>query len=169
MIVEVNISTAYGMKNQEAIDHLAYVAEVVADARLRNWALEGRARVEKQMETDPTQSIYIGNFHGTIDLAANCHAFDNPNFPRFELKIDRFHGAYKPANGPTPSPTMNQIYQVAIPNLGLLAIDEVFVENDLCTDQLQRYLNEGYRILAVCPPACQRRPDYILGRAKPHA
>lgn len=53
---------------------------------------------------------------------------------------------------------------VAIPNLGLLAVTEVMVLDDVCTNILQAHLDEGWRILAVCPPAAQRRPDYILGR-----
>jgi hypothetical protein len=36
--------------------------------------------------------------------------------------------------------------------------------DDACTDDVQRHLDEGWKILAVCPPNSQRRPDYILGR-----
>jgi hypothetical protein len=38
--------------------------------------------------------------------------------------------------------------------------------DDACTDNLQAHLNEGWRIIAVCPPDAKRRPDYILGRTK---
>lgn len=55
---------------------------------------------------------------------------------------------------------------VQVPHIGLLAIDEVEVWVDFCTDALQRKLNEGWRILCVCPPNAARRPDYILGRTK---
>jgi hypothetical protein len=41
---------------------------------------------------------------------------------------------------------------VQVPHVGLLAMDEVMVEEDCCTDNLQRRLNEGWRILCVCPP-----------------
>ena len=58
------------------------------------------------------------------------------------------------------------VVQVAIPDLGLLQIDEVTWEADCCTQDLQRRLEEGWRILAVCPPNAQRRPDYILGRRR---
>lgn len=56
--------------------------------------------------------------------------------------------------------------QIAVPDMALMYIDEVCVETDLCTDALQGLLDEGWRILAVCPPNSQRRPDYILGRRK---
>lgn len=56
--------------------------------------------------------------------------------------------------------------QIHVPNLGLMLIDEATNLDDCCTDELQRHLNDGWRILAVCPPNAQRRPDYILGRTK---
>ncbi len=58
------------------------------------------------------------------------------------------------------------IVQVSIPDLGLLLMDEVQHLDDCCTDQLQKELDDGWRILAVCPPNAARRPDYILGRRK---
>lgn len=58
------------------------------------------------------------------------------------------------------------VIHVHIPNIGLLLIDEVQVLDDACTDNLQIELDRGWRILCVCPPNGQRRPDYVLGRAK---
>jgi hypothetical protein len=81
-----------------------------------------------------------------------------------EFKVKRFKSCYIAAEA-TTNKTVN--IQVAIPNLLLWSVDEVELLEDACTDYLQRRLNEGYRILAVCPPACQRRPDYILGRQRP--
>jgi hypothetical protein len=57
-----------------------------------------------------------------------------------------------------------QAVQISIPDIGLLHVNEVCVLDDICTDVLQDHLNEGWRILAVCPPNAARRPDYILGR-----
>jgi hypothetical protein len=54
--------------------------------------------------------------------------------------------------------------QIHVPDLSLMFIREVTHLDDACTDVLQGYLNEGWCILAVCPPNAQRRPDYILGR-----
>lgn len=53
---------------------------------------------------------------------------------------------------------------VQVPHIGLLTINEVEVRTDYCTEMLQKDLNDGWRILCVCPPNAQRRPDYILGR-----
>lgn len=55
---------------------------------------------------------------------------------------------------------------IHVPDQSLMRIDEVQHLDDCCTDELQRELDDGWRILAVCPPCSQRRPDYILGRRK---
>lgn len=56
--------------------------------------------------------------------------------------------------------------QITIPDQALLWIDEVTWLEDACTNDLQGQLDDGWRILAVCPPNASRRPDYILGRRK---
>lgn len=53
---------------------------------------------------------------------------------------------------------------VHISDLGLLNVKEVDVLGDACTDELQDWLDNGWRILAICPQPDQRRPDYVLGR-----
>lgn len=52
---------------------------------------------------------------------------------------------------------------VHLPNHALVGYTKVQVVEDICTDRLQELLDEGWRILCVCPPINQRRPDYILG------
>lgn len=56
--------------------------------------------------------------------------------------------------------------QITIPDMALLNVDEVDWIDDACTQDLQKRLDDGWRILAVCPPNAKRRPDYILGRRK---
>jgi hypothetical protein len=60
-----------------------------------------------------------------------------------------------------------KVVQFSIPDIGLLMIDHVTWLEDACTEELQTCLDAGWRILAVCPPNAQRRPDYILGRRGP--
>jgi hypothetical protein len=62
-------------------------------------------------------------------------------------------------------PTLNQRLQVVVPSLGVLALNQVRVCVDMCTNALQAELDDGWRIVAVCPQPDQRRPDYILGRS----
>ncbi|TPG68636.1 hypothetical protein EEL31_08955 [Brevibacillus laterosporus] len=58
----------------------------------------------------------------------------------------------------------NQKCDVHIGNLGLLNINQLGYAVDKCTEELQVILNQGWRILSVCPQSNQRRPDYVLGR-----
>ena len=58
----------------------------------------------------------------------------------------------------------NQKVGVHISDLGLLSVKEVTWLEDACTEELQRKLDEGWRILAVCPQPNSRRPDYVLGK-----
>jgi hypothetical protein len=58
----------------------------------------------------------------------------------------------------------NDRCHVAVAGLGLLTINEVEVQVDCCTDHLNRKLQEGWKIVAVCVQPDQRRPDYVLGR-----
>lgn len=60
-----------------------------------------------------------------------------------------------------------QVVQIHVPNFAMLSINQVDVLEDACTDALQEKLDEGWRILAVCPPLDERRPTYIIGRYVP--
>ena len=57
----------------------------------------------------------------------------------------------------------NKKINVHVPGNALLDIEHVILMNNCCTDSLAEKLNEGWRIIAVCPQPDQRRPDYILG------
>lgn len=63
-----------------------------------------------------------------------------------------------------PENYVNNKVDVHVPGNSLLFVNEVRVEEDLCTDALRELLEEGWRIVAVCPQPDQRRPDYVLGR-----
>lgn len=58
---------------------------------------------------------------------------------------------------------VNGKVDVHVPGNKLLDLDRVFLLDDACTDEVQRRLEGGWRIVAVCPQPDQRRPDYILG------
>lgn len=62
--------------------------------------------------------------------------------------------------------SVNKRVEVHVPGLGLLLMRSVRLLEDACTDDLQRELDKGWRIIAACPQPDQRRPDYILGHAE---
>jgi len=49
----------------------------------------------------------------------------------------------------------------------IVTFNEVKLMENSCSDELQRELNGGWRIMAVCVQPDQRRPDYVLGRYNP--
>lgn len=59
----------------------------------------------------------------------------------------------------------NEKCQQEQPGPNLLNVNETLLMEDACTNALQENLDNGWRILAVCPQP-QRRPDYVLGRKK---
>lgn len=77
-----------------------------------------------------------------------------------EYTIKDFKNTYRPQTN------SGNNYHYHLPNIGLLMIDEVTWLEDACTEGLQDKLNQGWRIIAVCPPNGARRPDYILGRTQ---
>ena len=53
--------------------------------------------------------------------------------------------------------------QVHLPGNELLKIRKVEVRENMCTDDLQKMLDDDWKILAICPQP-SRRPDYIMGK-----
>lgn len=96
-----------------------------------------------------------------IDMDTDGAALAEMNIP---FVVKSFKGTL-PLAGVLPSGQHVTVH-VQIPHIGLLMMDEVTVEENCCTDRLQQRLDEGWRILCVCPPNAQRRPDYVLGRTK---
>ncbi len=63
--------------------------------------------------------------------------------------------------------TLNQKCDVHIGGGLLMTVNETLLLEDSCTDNLQKELNSGWRILAVNVQNDGRRPDYVLGRYNP--
>lgn len=63
----------------------------------------------------------------------------------------------------------NSHCEVHMPGQALSFYNNTMLMEDACTDALQSELEQGWRIIAVCPQPDQRRPDYILGRFDPTA
>lgn len=82
-----------------------------------------------------------------------------------ELRISRVKGLRSNARE-----LAQTIFQVSVANVGLMQIRCAEQLEDCCTDELNRYLDRGWRILAVCPANDTRRPTYIVGHIdqEPH-
>ena len=112
------------------------------------------ADLEKVKKIAPEVNITVGKiFKQHSDFTAMAERFDQlaermENLP-FNQEQD-----------------FNQKVNVHVPNLGLMNVSEVEICEDFCTHALQDKLDNGWRILAICPQPDQRRPDYVLGRSK---
>lgn len=62
------------------------------------------------------------------------------------------------------SQLFNKKLEVHMPGNSLLEISNVIVVENACTEAIDQKLQDGWRILAVCPQPDQRRPDYIMGK-----
>ena len=63
----------------------------------------------------------------------------------------------------TAQPGWNAKTQSPLSGPVLHSFNELMLCEDMCTDALQGHLNDGWRLIAVCPQE-SRRPDYVLGR-----
>lgn len=57
----------------------------------------------------------------------------------------------------------NELCNVPNYDTSMQLINQVMLLENCCTDQLQKALSDGWRIIAVSPQPNQRRPDYVLG------
>lgn len=56
------------------------------------------------------------------------------------------------------------VINIHLPSPELSFFNQIDFEEDSCTNEIQRRLDDGWRIVACIPRPGQRRPDYILGR-----
>lgn len=93
-----------------------------------------------------------------MDIADPMKAV-RPLLERMELAASRLTADA----GQAPAPAFNSHTNSPIPGPHLLGISRVMIAEDCCTDRLQELLDEGWRLIAICPQEA-RRPDYVLGR-----
>jgi hypothetical protein len=103
----------------------------------------------------------------TVKSAAPI-ASDSPEglLARFDAVVKKLEAIDIPDPMEPPQHIYNQHCEVHIPGPLLATYNETLLLEDSCTDALQDALNNGWRMVAVCPQS-QRRPDYILGRYNP--
>lgn len=131
-----------GMSTQERDgDVVAGFVSYTGDIRRVLAALPAAARIEIQGEPDPAPLLDIADRLDEISM-------------RLALR----------ERGAEPDAYVNGKVDVHVPGFALMAISEVKVFEDFCTEALQDKLAEGWRIVAVCPQPDRRRPDYVLGR-----
>lgn len=111
-----------------------------------------------------------------IDFAPHCkHKFfvresvisSEASIDNVELILHRLEEKAAMLNGlvdKIKTNTFNKKTNVHVGGGLITTYNDLLLKEDVCTDDLQQELNNGWRIIAVCVQADQRRPDYILGR-----
>ena len=56
--------------------------------------------------------------------------------------------------------------QIMLPNNLMLDMKELCVEINACTDQINKLIQDGWKLIAILPQHNQARPDYILGKMR---
>jgi hypothetical protein len=92
----------------------------------------------------------------TIEFFKNNPSGDVSNL----LSFSEFFSKTDFVNSQKNAPSIN----IHIPSPELSYFNKVDWLEDSCTNELQKMLDDGWRIIAVIPRPGQRRPDYILGK-----
>lgn len=109
-------------------------------------------------------------YHASGEFLANLEDVRRLLLMGLEPVLKRVKGVAYPTVAdslPPPSQAGTVVYNVSVPNVGLLDVKRVSWLEDACTEDLQKHLDDGWRILAVCPPNDSRRPTYIIGHTDP--
>ena len=113
-----------------------------------------------ELEEVPENYYSFRDVYGTqelVDKLVECGA---------KPQLERVKGvSYAPPKPPTPAAQAvnHSTTVVSVANHNLFEVTKVTWMENTCTEELQRMLDAGWRILAVCPSNDARRPDYILG------
>lgn len=176
MIVEVSFSSwdVLTPEQLEALKSLAHgpLDVVKDDAKKSSWEHVGSVRGNVSLDLSKFQRCAaLKGLSARVvggELSLGQMGFIVDALERMEAQVGAWsHGDMPHWSGEKMTQQLNKAVHVHVPNIGLLMMSEVEVHNDMCSDQLQRELDEGWRILAICPQPNQRRPDYVLGRVKP--
>ena len=150
-LVELNYNTKHTVKNLPR-ERYMLLREKLFQLQLPDWPED---------KNEPPAWYKYGDSI-VIDITTDLLVLDDFGM-KYEIK--KIKNTYVTKHELPNGSTVNLNF--ALPNIGLLSINEVTWRDDACTEEIQRLLEEGWRIVAVCPPNGARRPDYILGRTKP--
>ena len=100
-----------------------------------------------------------------VERAVN-EAVTSPTFIQGILK--QVEDKLNEVNKLLSSNTFNQKCNVHVGGGLIVTYNEVMLKENTCTDEIQKELDVGWRVIAVCSQPDQRRPDYILGRFNPN-
>lgn len=177
----------YRERNEQKIaDFIEHVREVTGKLLGQ---LSGHSRVSVLADEKQLFAFYLAyaqnDYNGVritkVDMALETPVLDDPleqlvpMLERIELAASRvermkesgdYYGKWNQLPDGLAAAGWNQLVGSPVPGAQLLTINRLMLKEDCCTDELQRHLSDGWRLLAVCPQE-SRRPDYVLGKYDP--
>lgn len=112
--------------------------------------------------------------HWSVEGVITTHELRAVSALGLTVKVSRVRGIFSEATpgavleGANHAQTVN--IDISVPGgVALMSVRQVSWLEDCCTEHLQRQLEAGWRIVAVCPPNDTRRPTYIIGHQEPGA
>lgn len=134
-------------------------------AKLIEEAIGQKLERDEEGKIKSSYNVYTADMLQIMKFANVVELQQVDNHWMFNL-IEKIESMEEKFNRFTASQSFNERCSVHVPGFAMMEIRKVKVEIDYCTDRLQDDLNDGWRILAICPQPDQRRPDYILGRTQ---
>lgn len=113
-----------------------------------------------EMEEVPENYYQFRDTYGTQELVNELVALGA------KPQLERVKGiSYAPPEptAPAAQAVTSSTTVISVANHNLFEVAKVTWLENACTEELQRMLDAGWRILAVCPSNDARRPDYVLG------
>lgn len=170
-LVSVLVRSTYSCPDDQRLTNVEYIRTKLIAAGLINPNTPESTYAYQSYEVMMTADMYVD---WLIDPRVNMElvkdgAFFIPQFLQdvFEQVGDRHEKSATKIRTPYDDTDFNQRINIYTPGNMLSIINDTMLATDMCTDALQEQLDQGWRIIAVCPQPDQRRPDYILGRYDP--
>lgn len=149
----VSFSFSYGFKpDQETVN------------RINKYLLGEKLELDEKGEIKYWNN-YTANLNDILEITSEIRLQKTDNLS-LEARLINTIERYASGGSFSKEQQFNERVNVHISDIGLLKINEVQVLTNECTEDLQKYLDDGWHIVAVCPQPDQRRPDYVIGRTK---
>lgn len=152
-VVKISIKSRYEMRGVDGPD---------AWAVMRNVFPEAPDKLEDYYGQDVARVVQVDDLGELPDIILNNIQIS----PIKRLQITRLKNDMNDRSISMPEiiQDVKQSVQIHVPGPELSSFTEVDWLENACTEELQRRLNERWRILAVLPQPGNRRPDYVIGR-----
>lgn len=113
----------------------------------------------------PSMVVSLDELHKSFEVVDLIRVIDVDVEDSFNIDIevlaDRISSSII---GRTTENIYNQRLEIHQPNSPLFMYNDYKVLTDCCIESLQEEIDNGWRVVSVCPQPDQRRPDYVVAQ-----